>query len=106
MAVVKLDYGGVGEMLCMPGVEREMLRRAKKVKRRAQAIAPVGPEGDPHRGAYKASITASSGVQRRKTKRAVGTVTADVPYAFQVEFGNSTNPGHRTLGKSLDAARD
>jgi hypothetical protein len=87
-------------------MQREMLRRAKKVKRRAQQIAPVGDEDDPHRGAYKASLTASSGIQRHKTARAVGAVTADVPYAFQVEVGTSASPAHRTLGKALDAARD
>lgn len=110
--VVRLNYEGIGEMLCMPGMQREMLRRAKKVKRRAEQIAPVdtGRDGDTP-GEYKASFTASSGIQRRKTKRAVGTVTSDDPAAFQIEFGTgkpngSRTPRHRTLGKALDAARD
>lgn len=112
MGVVKLDYKGIGDMLCMPGVEREMLRRAKKVKRRAQQTAPVsGDPDDETRGRYKDSFTASAGIQRRKTRRAVGTVTSDDPAAFHIEFGTgdptgTRTPAHRTLGKALDAARD
>lgn len=112
MSVVKLDYDGIGEMLCSPGMQREMLRRAKKVKRRAEQIAPVSkqPDGET-RGRYKDSFTASASVQRRKTKRAVGTVTSDDPAAFHIEFGTgdptgARTPAHRTLGKALDAARD
>lgn len=112
MGVVKLDYDGIGEMLCSPGMQREMLRRAKKVKRRAEQIAPVSDEPDDEAdGRYKDSFTATSGIQTRKTKRAVGTVTSDDPAAFHIEFGTgdptgARTPAHRTLGKALDAARD
>jgi hypothetical protein len=107
MAGVKFtgDFEGIGEMLCSPEMVAEMRRRAEAVKAVAVAAAPVYEQG-PHPGRYKESITADAGVRQGKTRRAVGTVTADSPEAIIVEYGNSRTPRHRTLGRALDAAAD
>lgn len=83
----------------------EMKRRAENVAELARATAPVGPEGDPHRGLYRDSFTVTGGVQERETRRAYGEVSNDVPYAIDLEYGNAHTPKYRTLGKALDAAR-
>lgn len=93
------SYTGIGEMLKSPEMQAAMLRKAVKVRDRAAEIAPVDT------GAYKASLEASSGIEA-DGKRAYGRVTANVPYAFQVEYGTHDTPRHRTLGRALDAVKD
>lgn len=100
------DYTAFGELvLCAPWMVDEMKRRADAVADIARAEAPVGPEGDPHRGLYRDSFEVTSGIQERGTRRAYGEVANTAPYAIDVEYGNRTTPKYRTLGKALDAAR-
>lgn len=116
------SYRGVGEMLCMPEIQLEMLVRAHAVADFAEAIAPVDT-GSGHPGRYKASFEVSSGVRKGKfsranalprgvsgpqgprtresTGRAFGRVTNTAPEALFVEFGTVHNPKHRTLGRAL-----
>lgn len=109
MATVKLSYDGIGEMLSSPAMQREMKRRADKIKDAAEAASPVGGAGDPHPGRYKASFSSSSGIRPKgagRTRRAVGQVVNDSPEVYYVEYGTKTTPRHRTLGTAMDAARD
>jgi HK97 gp10 family phage protein len=95
------SYSGLGELLRSDEMKAEMLRRAEKVAEMARAIAPVD-DGD-----YKASITASVGIQREATERAAGRVEVGVDHAIFVEYGTSSgSPAQHILGRSLDAAKD
>ena len=101
MGTFKPDFRGIGEMLRSSEMEAEMARRAEKVKAKAAATAPVDT------GRYKASLEVSSTTKGgNKKDRASATVTADVEYAFTLEYGSTHNARYRTLGKALDAARD
>lgn len=93
------------QVLCADWMVADMERRANNVADLARATAPVGPEGDPHRGLYKESFVVSSGIQNEKTRRAYGEVRNDVRYAAALEYGDGDTEKHRTLGKALDAAR-
>jgi len=95
----KMDRKGVGQMLRMPGMQAEMLRRAEVIKGVAVAISPVETIG-PHPGHYKDSWVASStsrgGIRR---DRAAGYVRNTAYYARWVEWGNGTptGPAHHVL---------
>jgi hypothetical protein len=103
----KASYSGIGEMINSDFMVAEMRQRAERIRAAAEAHAPVGGEGDPHPGAYKESLTVDSGTHGGEhNDRAYGRVTANVPYAYQVEFGDKYTPRHRTLGTALDAAGD
>jgi hypothetical protein len=104
MGTFRVDYKGIGDMLCAPGMQGDMHRRAENVAAEGEATAPVypGPEG----GEYKRRFTVSSGVRAGRSRRAFGRVTNDAPEAFFVEYGTRNNPRHRTLGRALDAAKD
>lgn len=95
----KMSRKGVGEMLRMPGMEAEMLRRAEVIKGAAQAISPVDV-GGPHPGHYKESWEADSTARGgRRRDRAVGYVRNTAYYARWVEYGNGTpsSPAHHVL---------
>lgn len=103
------SYTGIGEMLRMPGVVKEMEARAKKVKARAEDIAPIYLRAkDP--GQYKRSFVVESGIRKDKSgsgSRAYGRVTNTAPYALFVEYGSTTTPKHRTLYTALhEGAKD
>lgn len=102
------SYRGIGEMIRSIEMEAEMVRRAEKIKARAEAIAPVGkPPDDKHPGRYKASFHVSStkrgGVHH---DRAEATVTNDSPEAFYVEYGSKKTPRYHTLLIATEAARE
>lgn len=95
----KMKRKGVGEMLRMPGMQADMLRRAEVIKGVAVAISPVAEYG-PHPGHYKASWEASSTARGgRRRNRAVGYVRNTAYYARWVEYGNGkpSTPAHHTL---------
>jgi HK97 gp10 family phage protein len=101
------SYEGLGQLLRSEEMKAEMLRRAEKVAAAARAIAPVDD------GEYKASITASVGIQREATERAAGRVEVGVDYAIFVEYGtlqgsatSKGSPAQHVLGRALDAAKD
>lgn len=100
MSKYQQSYRGIGDMLSMPAVQAEMLRRAEKVKALAEAAAPVYETG-PHPGRYKAAFEVSSGVRRVPSRRAYARVTNTAPEALFVEYGNVNTPKHRTLGRAL-----
>jgi hypothetical protein len=84
---------GVGEMLRMPGMQAEMLRRAEVIKGVAAAISPIDA-GGPHPGHYKESWEADSTARGgRNRDRAVGYVRNTAYYARWVEYGNGTESG-------------
>lgn len=106
MSKYNQSYRGIGDMLSMPEIQAEMLRRAEKVKALAEAAAPVYERGR-HPGRYKGAFRVSSGVRRLPSRRAYARVTNDSPEALFVEFGNVNTPKHRTLGRALiDGAGD
>lgn len=100
MSSFKASYRGIGEMLRSPAMQAEMLRRAEKIKARAEATAPA------ESGEYKASFEIESGVKHGKTSRAYALIRNTSDHAAAVEFGWKNTPRHRTIGKALDAAKD
>jgi hypothetical protein len=89
----KMSRKGVGEMLRMPGMEAEMLRRAEVIKGVAQGSSPVDTVG-PHPGHYKESWeTDSTARGGRRRDRAVAYVRNTSYYARWVEYGNGTESG-------------
>ncbi|MFF7023055.1 HK97 gp10 family phage protein [Streptomyces klenkii] len=79
-------------------VEAEMLRRANIIKGVAESIAPVGGEGDPHPGQYKASFHVTSHKRGgRRRDRAVAVVWNSAPYARWVEYGSERVRAHHVL---------
>jgi hypothetical protein len=88
-------------VLKAPFMVAEMLKRAERVKARAEAHRPFDPD-DPDLVHYRDHFYAEAGL---RTDRAYGRVTnTDMPTALFVEFGTKNNPRHRTLGNALDAA--
>ena len=95
----KVKRKGVGQMLRMPGMQAEMLRRAEVIKGVAVALSPVD-EHTPDAGHYKASwSTGSTARGGRRRDRAVGYVRNSAYYARWVEYGNGQPgaPAHHVL---------
>lgn len=104
MSTFRGSYKGIGELLCAPFIEAEMLRRAEKVKATAEAIAP---DAVPLGVGYKYEFKVESGVRARKGgrhRRAYARVSNSSLHAIYVEYGGGNTPKHRTLGRALDAA--
>lgn len=93
----KMKRKGVGEMLRMPGMQAEMLRRANVIKGVAEPISPVD-ENSPRPGHYKASWeTDSTSRGGRRRDRAVGYVRNTAYFARWVEYGTEKVPAHHVL---------
>lgn len=95
----RMSRKGVGQMLRMPGMQAEMLRRADVIKGVAEAISPVDEHG-PDPGHYKASWeTDSTSRGGRRRDRAVGYVRNTAYFARWVEYGNGQPgaPAHHVL---------
>jgi len=99
------SYKGIGDMLTSKMMQAAMLKKAEKVKLRAEATAP---DYKPKGVGYKFEFEVSSGVKTSKkgTRRAYGRVTNNSPHARWVEYGGKNTPRHRTLGRALDAVGD
>ena len=106
-AKFKMSRKGVGQLLKLPEIEAEMLRRAELIKNVAESIAPIGGPGDPHAGAYKASFSTSSTRRGgRRKDRATATVTNSSPYARWVEYGTEKVHAHHVLLRAARAGGD
>lgn len=93
----KMSRRGVGQMLRMPGMKAEMLRRADVIKNVAVALSPVD-ESDPRAGHYKESwSTDSTSRGGRRRDRAVAYVRNSAHYARWVEYGTERVPAHHVL---------
>jgi hypothetical protein len=93
----KMKRKGVGEMLRMPGMQAEMLRRAEVIKGVAVALSPVDENGA-HPGNYKGSwSTESTARGGRRRDRATATVRNTAYYARWVEYGTERMPAHHVL---------
>lgn len=93
----KMNRKGVGEMLRMPGMQAEMLRRAESIKGIAVAMSPVD-ESSPQAGHYKASWeTDSTSRGGRRRDRATAYVRNTAHYARWVEWGTERVPAHHVL---------
>lgn len=93
----KRNRKGVGEMLRMPGMQAEMLRRAERIKSLAEATSPVDTSS-PHAGHYKSSwSTSSTDRGGRNRDRAVAYVRNSAYYARWVEYGTERVPAHHVL---------
>lgn len=88
--LIRLNGGGIREMLKSQGIAQEMHRRAENVAAAARSHAPV------ESGAYKASIVVTDELQ---PTRAVSHVGATVDYAPIVESRLGV------LARALDSAR-
>ena len=103
------SYTGIGALLRSPEMEKEMLRRAQKIKARAEATAPVGdPKNDPHAGRYRDSFTIISGRTGGglRHNRAFAEVRNVAPEGFYVEYGTSKVEAQHTLLNAMFAARE
>lgn len=93
----KMKRKGVGEMLRMPGMQAEMLRRAEVIKGVAVGLSPVD-SNSPHPVHYKGSWeTDSTSRGGRRRDRAVATVRNTAYYARWVEYGTERVPAHHVL---------
>jgi hypothetical protein len=93
----KVKRKGVGQMLRMPGMQAEMLRRAEVIKGVAVGLSPVDPRS-PHPGHYKESWeTDSTARGGRRRDRAVGYVRNTAYYARWVEYGTEKVHAHHVL---------
>lgn len=93
----KVKRKGIGQMLRMPGMQAEMLRRAEVIKGVAVGLSPVDPNS-PHPGHYKESWeTDSTSRGGRRRDRAVGYVRNTAYYARWVEYGTEKVPAHHVL---------
>lgn len=99
----RMKRTGVGEMLRMPGMQAEMLRRAEAIKGIAVATSPVYEQGT-QAGHYKSSWETSS-VSRggRRRDRAVAYVRNTSHYARWVEYGTERVPAHHVLLRAAQA---
>jgi hypothetical protein len=75
-----------------------MTRRAELGKAYAEATAPYDAE-DRDGDHYKDHFSVRPGTRK---DRASADLVNDHVAAFQIEFGTSDTPAHRTLGKALD----
>lgn len=92
----KMRRKGIGEMLRMPGMQAEMLRRANVIKGVAQATSPVyaGPQGGHYKASWETDSTPRGG---RNRDRAVAYVRNTASYARFVEYGTERVPAHHVL---------
>lgn len=96
------SYPGIGDMLKSPEMQAEMMRRAEKVKARAEATAPYDPtskDGTHYRDSFAVVATP------REDRAQASVVNTDAA-AFYIEWGSKTVNKYRTLGRALDAAAD
>lgn len=93
----KMKRKGVGQMLRMPGMQAEMLRRAEVIKGVAIALSPVD-ENSPTPGHYKESWETGSVMRGgRNRDRAAAYVRNGAYYARWVEYGTEKVPAHHVL---------
>jgi hypothetical protein len=93
----KVKRKGIGQMLRMPGMQAEMLRRAEVIKGVAVSLSPVD-ERSPDPGHYKRSWeTDSTNRGGRRRDRAVATVRNTAYYARWVEYGTEKVAAHHVL---------
>jgi hypothetical protein len=101
------SYTGLGELLTSPEMQAAMLAKVEKAKNYAEALSPVGPPDDPHRGQYRASWEVESGVREQPSRRAYGRLTNTADYAASVEFGNSRgSDGQYVATRAIDAMKE
>ena len=93
----KMNNKGVGQMLRMPAMQAEMLRRAEVIKGVAEGLSPVD-ENSPTPGHYKESWeTDSTARGGRRRDRAVAYVRNTAYYARWVEYGTERVHAHHVL---------
>ena len=100
-------YEAFGRIVLCEMMLPEVLKRAERVKARAEATAPYdakSKDGTHYRDSFKAE--AFIGPTGRGGIRAIGRVSNSDDAALFVEYGTKNNPRHRTLGNALDAAGD
>ncbi|MFF3620065.1 HK97 gp10 family phage protein [Streptomyces sp. NPDC002467] len=105
-AKFKMSTRGVGQLLNSPMITAEMLRRAELIRDVAVATSPVGENGDPHPGEYKASWTVKverKAVGRSQKKRPVGVVRNTSYWARWVEYGTEHVYAHHVLLRAAQA---
>jgi HK97 gp10 family phage protein len=90
---------GIGQMLRSPQMEAAMRARAQRIKEKAQADAPV--DSGTYAASFEVDSTREGGVHG---DRAEARVINTAPHAVAVEFGTSTTPAHRTLGRAAEGA--
>jgi hypothetical protein len=102
-----VDHAGVEKMLNSDFLLRHLEHVGRAIQTYAEAIAPVGPATDPHRGRYKASFHMRSHTHGGATNdRAEVIVSNDSPEAFYVEWGHAgREPYHTLLRAAVEGGR-
>ena len=108
MSTYHHNYKAFGaEVLNASWMVVEMRARIERVAALAQSIAPFDPndkDGDHYRDHFSVDSGTHGGIHH---DRAYGRLTNDHVAAMAIEFGSYGKygriPGHRTLGKALDA---
>lgn len=93
----KMKRKGVGDMLRMPAMRAEMLRRAERIKAIAVATSPVyewGPTAGQYKSSWETDSTTRGG---RRRDHAVAYVRNTAYYARWVEYGTERVPAHHVL---------
>lgn len=112
----KPNTRGLDDLLCGAEMQAVMGDVVEKGRLAAEAIAPVGPESDPHRGDYKDSFETDVRVEKPAPRawggpRAVGRLTNTTPYAVAVEYGTGgrsaapTDAAHHVLTRAIDGMK-
>ncbi|MGW4493743.1 HK97 gp10 family phage protein [Streptomyces sp. NPDC004376] len=102
-AQFKPSSKGIGQMLRMPSMQAEMLRRAEVIKGVAVSLSPVYEQGA-NAGRYKASwVTHSVSRGGRRRDRAAAYVRNTAYYARWVEYGTEKVPAHHVLLRAAQA---
>lgn len=105
---------GLGELLQGAGMQKVVGEAVEKAKVAAEALAPVGPEGDPHRGRYKGSFSTDVRVEAAAPKggvRAVGRLINSAEEALDVEYGqygrakHPRTAAHHVMTRAIDSMR-
>jgi hypothetical protein len=100
------DHRGVGEMLRSPMMVAVVTKVGIGIIARAEAIAPVGPMTDPHRGRYRASFGMRVSRRGGATRdRAECVVYNDSPEASYVEWGHFGQEPYHTLAQAAFGVR-
>lgn len=85
---------GIAALQRSAGPVNDALRRARQGAAYARDIAPK------RSGRYASSIRATLAI-RARDGRVVGVIYSDDVAAFQIEFGTSDTPAHRTLRRAM-----
>lgn len=101
-----VNHKGVAELLNSDMLLITVTAVGEQIRAHAEAIAPVGPPSDPHRGRYRASFRVRSHKRGGATHDRVECVVSnDSPEALFVEYGSAGKEPYHTLLRAATEVR-